>query len=100
MQAFLHKKKVWEYHNQRMFFRLVRCSNNATVEIVKAAGLATSFLLYLVYKIVQGMLVVLGSLIAEPPLVRRISPQKPPESYHEFQQHSLELKIKSGGWRS
>lgn len=99
MQAFLHKKKAWEYRNQRVLLRLIRTSNDVSVESVKAAGVVTSFLLFLVYKTVQGMLVVTEALLTPPALVRWRSPQEPPETYHEFHQEHLELQMRSGVWR-
>jgi len=100
MFALQQKRKEWEHQNQKVLVRLVQTSTNVSVESVKAAGLLTSFLIYLIYKMISGMLALCAFLFYGPQLVRNVAPGKRPLEYHEFNQHSLESQIKSAQrWR-
>lgn len=94
MNALLRKKQEWEFQNEQYFLRLVETSADVSVESVKRAGLLTSFLLYLMYKIIGGVLAIAAAIFKGPRLVRYTS------SEHHFEQvevssHLLELKIKN-----
>jgi hypothetical protein len=99
MNALLQKKREWEYQNREVLVRLVRTSSDVSVESVKKAGLLTSFLLYLVYQMIKGMLVVggavTGALLRGPQLVRQVAPEYRPEECYEFNQTQLEESLKS-----
>lgn len=92
MQSLLQKKKEWEFENQKVLLRLVQTSSDVSVESVKAAGLVTSFLLFLIYKMIRGMLA-LGSLfLYSPTLVQKVGPGYEPLEQHEFLQQPLEFQ--------
>lgn len=103
MNALLQKKREWEYQNRKVLVRLVRTSSDVSVESVAAklflAGLLTSFLLFLVYQMIKGMLVLGGSLtgalLRGPQLVRQVAPEFRPQEAHEFNQAHLEESLKS-----
>lgn len=88
----LQKKYEWEQQNQQVLVRLVQTSSDVSVESVKAAGLVTSFLLYLIYKGIRGMLAVGSLLFRGPQLVREVAPQHKPLEFHEFNKTELEQK--------
>ena len=72
--ALMRKKKIWEYHNERVLLRLVETSADVTVESVKKAGQITSFLLYVMYKILEGVLVLMRMMFVGPRLIKHNSP--------------------------
>ena len=72
--AILRRKKIWEYQNERTLLRLVETSADVSVESVKKAGLLTSFLLYLVYKTLEGMLAIVATMFVGPRLIRHTGP--------------------------
>lgn len=79
MNALLRKKKEWEIQNEKYFLKLVETSADVSVESVKKAGLLTSFLLYLAYKILGGVLAIAFAMMIGPKLTRRTAPEKPNE---------------------
>ena len=87
----LRRKYEWEQQNQQVLVRLVQTSSDVSVESVKAAGLVTSFLLFLIYKMIKGMLAVGSLLFRGPQLVRQVAPQQRPLEYHEFNKTELEV---------
>jgi hypothetical protein len=95
MFALVQKKKEWEYQNQKVLLRLVRTSSNVSVESVKAAGVVTSFLMYLIYIAIRGMLALSAYLFLRPNMVRRVAPGQTPQEIHEFNKHYLESQLKS-----
>lgn len=94
MNALLRKKKQWEIQNERYLLRLVETSADVSVESVKKAGLATSFLAYLVYKLIKGMLAIASALFRGPQLVRYTTPERGYETVEVSLQH-LEARIKN-----
>lgn len=86
----LRRKCEWEYQNQLVLARLVQTSSDVSVESVKAAGLVTSFLLFLIYKMIRGMLAIGGLIFCGPRLVRQVAPEQRPLEYHEFNKTELE----------
>jgi hypothetical protein len=99
MFALQQKKKEWEYHNQRVLVRLVQTSTDVSVESVKAAGLVTSFLIYLIYKMIRGMLALGALMISGSQIIRHVAPGQPPQEYHEFNQPRLEQTRNAQRWR-
>lgn len=87
MNALMRKKQEWEYQNERYLLKLVEASEDVSVESVKRAGLLTSFLVYVMYKICGGVLLVAYAIFKGPKLVRYVSAEKP----YEVVQHSLNL---------
>lgn len=94
MNALLRKKKEWEFQNERYFLKLVSTSADVSIESVKRAGLLTSFLAYLVYKILGGMLAIASAILRGPQLVRYTSPEKVYETV-ETSHLQLESQIKN-----
>ncbi len=94
MNALLRKKKQWEYQNERYLLKLVETSADVSVESVKKAGLLTSFLAYLVYKFLGGMLAIAFATLIGPKLIRVTAPG---ELAHEVEtpEHQLEARIKN-----
>lgn len=92
MQSLLQKTKEWEYENQKVFLRLIQTSSDVSVESVKAAGLLTSFLVFVIYKMIRSMLALGAVFIYSPQLVQRVAPGERPLESHEFQQQQLELQ--------
>jgi hypothetical protein len=100
MFALTQRKKEWEYQNQKILLRLVQTSSDVSVESVKTAGLVTSFLLYLIYKMIRGMLALGAFLLLGPQPVRKVAPGQRPLEYHEFNQQHLENQLRSAPrWR-
>jgi hypothetical protein len=101
MEVLWQKKKQWEYENQRVLIRLAQAIADVSVQSVKAAGLFTSFLLYLVYIVIRGMLAVSAILFYGPKLVRHVGPNERPQQIEEIQAQQLELQLRSNtrGWR-
>lgn len=95
MFALLQKKKEWEFQNQKLLLKLVQTSSDVTVESVKTAGLVTSFLIYLIYKLIRGMLALGALIFYGPQLVRKVAPGHKPLEYHEFNQQHLENQARS-----
>lgn len=95
MFALMQKKKEWEYQNQKVLLKLVRTSSDMSVESVKKAGLVTSFLIYLIYKTIRGMLALAAFMLYAPEMVRKVAPGQNPQEFHEFNQHHLEMKIRN-----
>ncbi|WP_374076094.1 hypothetical protein [Bdellovibrio bacteriovorus] len=94
MNALLRKKKEWEFQNERYLLKLVEASADVSVESVKRAGLLTSFLAYLVYKLLGGMLAIASAIFRGPQLVRYTSPEKVFETV-EISTYQLESQIKN-----
>lgn len=92
MNALMRKKKEWEFQNEKFFMTLVETSADVSVESVKKAGLVTSFLLYLVYKTLEGVLAIAFAIFIGPRLVRQIAPEIPNE-YVEISKHQLEIQV-------
>lgn len=92
MQSLLQKKQEWEFENQKVLLKLVQTSSEVSVESVKAAGLVTSFLVFLIYKMIRGMLALGTLFLYSQTLVQRVSPELKPLEQHEFQQQQLELQ--------
>lgn len=90
MQSLLQKTKEWEFENQQVLLKLVRSSSDVSVESVKVAGRITSFLLFVIYKMIRGMLAVGAVFLYSPQLVRRVAPSERPLEFYEFQQSPLE----------
>ena len=95
MNALLQKKREWEYQNQQVLLRLVQTSSDVSVESVKKAGLLTSFLLYVIYALIRGMLATGAALFQEPQLVRQIAPQSRPLESHEFNREQLAAQLET-----
>lgn len=95
MNALRQKKREWEYQNRQVLLRLVRTSSDVSVESVKAAGRITSFLLYVVYHLLRGMLAAGSALLNEPQLVRLEAPARRPLENHEFNQRQLESSLET-----
>ena len=93
MNALLRKKKEWEFHNERFLLKLVETSADVSVESVKKAGLLTSFLVYLVYKFLGGMLAIAFAIFIGPRLVRQTEPEQLHENV-EVTSYQLESQIK------
>ncbi|MEK2647080.1 hypothetical protein [Bdellovibrio sp. BCCA] len=99
MNALLRKKKEWEFQNERYLLKLVETSADMSVESVKRAGLVTSFLAYLVYKFLGGMLAIASAIFRGPQLVRYTCPQRVFETV-DVSTHRLESQIKNPySWR-
>ena len=92
--ALLRKKKEWEFHNERYLLRLVETSADVSIESVRKAGQLTSFLVYLVYKILGGMLAIAFAMFVGPRLVRQIAPEQLHENV-EVNSYQLESQIKN-----
>jgi hypothetical protein len=75
MNAILRRKKIWEYQNERYLLRLVETSADVSVESVKKAGLITCFLLYIAYKILEGVLAIAATMFKGPRLIRYTGPE-------------------------
>lgn len=95
MNAILRKKQQWESQNQEVLLKLVQTSGTVSVESVKRAGQLTSFLLYLAYKVIEGVLALSAALLREPVLVRRVGPGERPLEFHEFNHSVLESQLES-----
>jgi hypothetical protein len=74
MQSLLRIKKNWEFQNELYLMKLVETSADVSIESVKKAGLVTSFLLYVVYKILGVVLAVLAVMFKGPRLIRFVAP--------------------------
>ena len=72
--AISRRMRLWEYRNERTLWKLVENSAEITVECVKKAGLITSFLLYIVYKALEGVLAITRMMFVGPRLIRHNSP--------------------------
>ncbi|UOF00599.1 hypothetical protein [Bdellovibrio reynosensis] len=94
MNALLRKKKEWEFQNERYLLKLVETSADMSIESVKKAGLLTSFLVYLVYKILGGMLAIASAMFRGPLLVRYSAPEKMYEQV-ELSTYQLESRIRN-----
>ena len=94
MNALLRRKKEWEFHNEQFLLMLVATSTDVSVESVRKAGLLTSFLMYLVYKLIGGMLAIAFAIFEGPRLVRLTAPEQLHENV-EVNSYQLESKIKS-----
>ena len=70
----MRKKKEWEFQNERYLLRLVETSADVSIESVKKAGLLTSFLMYILYKLMGVVLALLALMFKGPRLVRFYSP--------------------------
>jgi hypothetical protein len=100
MFALMQKKKEWEFQNHQVFLKLVRTSSDVSVESVKKAGLLTSFLVYLIYKTIRGMLALGAMMFVGPQLVRKVAPGTKPLKHHEFHQPRLEPTARTAQpWR-
>jgi hypothetical protein len=64
----LRKKKEWEFQNERYLLRLVETSADVSIESVKKAGLLTSFLMYILYKLLGVVLALLALMFKGPKL--------------------------------
>jgi len=95
MNALVQKKKEWEFQNQKVLVKLVQTSSDLSVESVKKAGLVTSFLLFLIYKVISGMLALGAFLIYSPQMVRKVSPGAKPLETHEFNRPHLKMQARS-----
>ncbi|WP_413576203.1 hypothetical protein ACLVWU_17615 [Bdellovibrio sp. HCB290] len=93
MNAFMRKKAVWKYRNERVFWRLVDSSADVYVESVIKAGHVTSFLLYLVYRAPGLMLAISEWILQGPALKRRDNPHVPEAV--EPNKHLLESRLRS-----
>ena len=94
MNALLRKKREWEYHNEQTLLRLVKTSADVSVVSVKKAGLITSFLLYIAYKAIEIMLVVVRWMLERPRLKRYTTPEKYAE-YVDRDLRNVENKIRN-----
>lgn len=54
MYALVRRKREWEYQNEQRWLRLVEASSVTAKESVDRAGIAMSFLLYIVLKAANG----------------------------------------------
>jgi hypothetical protein len=72
----LRKKKEWEFQNERYLLRLVETSADVSIESVKKAGLLTSFLMYILYKITGVVLALLALMFKGPNLVLERTPEQ------------------------
>ncbi|RYZ81487.1 MAG: hypothetical protein EOP06_23385 [Proteobacteria bacterium] len=79
MFALKQRKKQWEHQNEKVLLQIVQTSSDVSLESVKMLGLLTSFMLFLVYKIVRAALAVCA-LQVQP---------------YQLQQEHLNLKMKS-----
>ena len=94
MNALMRKKRKWEYQNERYFLKLVETSADVSVESVKKAGLVTSFLVYLLYKALGGVLALTFATFIGPKLIRTTAPGEFAEEV-ETPKHQLEAQIKN-----
>ena len=94
MNALMRKKRKWEYQNERYFLKLVETSADVSVESVKKAGLITSFLVYLLYKALGGVLALAFATFIGPKLIRTIAPEVLAEEV-ETPEHQLQSQIKN-----
>ncbi|NUN07034.1 MAG: hypothetical protein HUU57_14900 [Bdellovibrio sp.] len=94
MNALLRQKQKWESQNERYLLRLVETSADVSIESVKKAGLITSFLAYLVYKLVRVMLAMASAVFHGPQLVRHTSPEKVYETV-DVSNYQVEAQIKN-----
>lgn len=92
--SLLRQKQKWESQNERYLLRLVETSADVSIESVKKAGLLTSFLAYLVYKLVRVMLAMASAVFYGPQLVRYTSPEKVYETVDVSNFH-IESQIKN-----
>ncbi|WP_413585642.1 hypothetical protein [Bdellovibrio sp. HCB274] len=93
MNAFMRKKAVWKYRNERVFWRLVDSSADVYVDSVIKAGQVTSFLLYMVYR-TPGLMLAISEWILQGPVFRRDGNTHVPEAV-EPNKHLLESRLKS-----
>lgn len=100
MEALLRKKREWEFQNHKVLLKLVQTSSDVSVESVKKAGLVTSFLAYLIYVMIRGMLALGSFILNGPVLVRKVAPGLQPQEFHEFNPHYNEAKLANRLWRS
>lgn len=100
MEALLRKKREWEFQNHQVLLKLVQTSSDVSVESVKKAGLVTSFLAYLIYVMIRGMLALGSFILNGPVLVRKVAPGLQPQEFHEFNPHYNEAKLANRLWRS
>ncbi len=94
MSALLRKKKEWEYKNEQFLMEIVATTTDISIESVKKAGQLTSFLAYLIYKLLGGLLAIAFMMFVGPKLIRNLSPEDVPEEVSRSE-HELEAKIKS-----
>ncbi|MGZ3795494.1 MAG: hypothetical protein ACXVB1_03970 [Pseudobdellovibrionaceae bacterium] len=99
MEALIRKKNEWEFQNQQVLLKLVQTSSDVSVESVKKAGLVTSFLLFLIYKMIRGMLALGALMISAPRMVRNEAPGCQPLESHQFNNHHLESQLANPIWR-
>jgi hypothetical protein len=99
MEALIRKKKEWEFQNQQVLLKLVQTSSDVSVESVKKAGLVTSFLFFLIYKTIRGMLALGALMIYAPRMVRNEAPGHQPLESHQFNHHHLESQLAHPIWR-
>jgi len=95
MEALIRKKREWEFQNQEVLLKLIQSSSNVSVESVKKAGLVASFLAYLIFALVRGMLALGAFILHGPELVRKVAPGAQPQEFHEFNPHYSEAKLAS-----
>ncbi|MBK9323466.1 MAG: hypothetical protein IPM97_11095 [Bdellovibrionaceae bacterium] len=94
MNVLKHKKKEWEYQNEQVLLKLVEASTDVSIESVKKAGLITSFLAYILYKLLGVMLAFASALLRGPQLIRYTSPEKIFESVDISADHA-EVQMQS-----
>lgn len=99
MEALLRKKREWEFQNHKVLLKLVQTSSDVSVESVKTAGLVTSFLAYLIFIMIRGMLALGSFILSGPELVRKVAPGTQPQEFHEFNPHYNEAKLANRLWR-
>jgi hypothetical protein len=95
MNAITRKKQQWESQNHEVLLKLVQSSSAVSVESVKRAGQLTSFLLYLIFKAIEGVLALTRALLYRPKLVRQTGPGERPLEFHEFNHSALESQLES-----
>jgi hypothetical protein len=95
MEAFLQKKKEWEFQNHQVLRRLVLSTTSLSKECVKAAGIIVSFLLYLVFVVVKAVFCIGAVFFHGPRLIRRVGPHQKPQAFHEFHPNHAEIQLRS-----
>lgn len=98
MNTLMRKKRIWEHHNERTLWRLVETSTDVSTESVKKAGQITSFLLYIVYKTLEGMLAIARWMLQRPELRRFIAPERATEPVEPNLQN-LEARLQNPFFR-
>ena len=97
MNAISRKKKEWEYRNELFLNEMVATTATISIQSVKKAGQLTSFLAYVMYRMLGGVLAIAFMMFVGPKLIRETSPEDAAEEVSLTLQQ-LESRIKNSAF--